>query len=233
MTDPPPIRHLFQGQACIHKYRNLKDCAKCCPQMRCPCGSGKHRRNCCFMTPTALRRKNEAAQRTKERKESMQQHLDEIQRIYGDKEPEDDKKAMESEQDAQNASGRCPCGYPNINDCLNCRIKQNVPSFTEQSTDTADTTNTTEETENVKTEFFTDKAENANNTPDKSTQQEENLDFDLPDHIFEVRGQIVQVPHLTQVYFLEPKSNYPPHLTTYEVRGCIVGVLHGTSVRFL
>ena len=188
------------------------------------------------MTPTALRRKNEAAQRSKERKERMQQHIDEIERIYENKEIDDSTKTTESEQDAKDASSRCPCGYPNINDCLNCRINKKVPSSTGQSTNTADMTDTPdtkEKPEIVKTENFTDNPENATNIPRDLPQQAENFDFEPPGHTFDVRGQIVEVPHSTPVYFLEPKSNYPPHLTTYEVRGCIVGVLHGTPVRFL
>lgn len=191
------------------------------------------------MTPTAIRRKNEAAQRSKERKERMQQHIDNLDRIYQDKDANNSTKPTESEQDAAtNVSGVCPCGYQNINDCLNCRINKKVPSLKGQSTDTADTTDkpdmpNAKANPEVKTENFTDNPENANNMPSNSTQQAENFEFEPPSHTFEVRGQIVEVPHSTPVYFLDPKSNYPPHLATYEVRGCIVGVLHGTPVRFL
>lgn len=185
------------------------------------------------MTPTARRRKEEAAQRTKKREERMKKHLEDMQRIYKQNENDHDKSmkdATESNQDKgqemseKMSSGRCQCGYSNINECLNCRIEQNVPSSVNKP---IDTTHTTEPDEHVKAEAPVD--DNAKNKPDMSTQKIE----DLPDHTFDVRGQVVQVPHLTQVYFLEQGANYPPHLATYEVRGCMVGVLHGTSVRFL
>ena len=82
---------------CRHGYTNLYYCLKCFPHHACKCGSGKHKKNCCYPTPSTF------AQREyyKIRKETQQAENQK-------KEHSEPRQASEDSQARQASEGSQP-----------------------------------------------------------------------------------------------------------------------------
>lgn len=216
------------SQLCSHGYRSKSSCVKCSPVFLCVCGSGKHRRNCCLNNRFCKCGSGKQSSKccTKAKFQPPE---------YG----------IVASQVCTQLPGRCACGEFKANECLKCRLNEKwtpILSSVLKKTDNANRVDTTSEinqvtkrqkTANDETVVIEDNTD-ATDATDATKERKPVLDqTSLPDFTFDVRGQAIQVPKYTRVFFLDPASTPDANLDVYDVRKCLFGVQQGTTVKFL